>query len=393
MAYNTSDNSEGVSARVLMMDDQRIVCEAVRQILEPWPQIVFRAVTQPEAFLQTALEFKPTVILLDLDLSLEGLCGLDLARAVRACEPLRDVPIVVLSATERAETKQLAFEQGVNDYVVKVPEPPELLARIRYHSSSYIHLQERNAAQNALNSELEEGSRYVSALFPEPMAERGVRANWRFDACTRLAGDAFGYNWDDDQHFLFGLHDVCGHGVASALHSISVLNFVRARALVGGDFNDPAFVLARLNEAFDMDHHNGLFLTLWYGVYQPEGRLLRYACAGHPPALLFDPAKPGTAQRLGVGGMAVGIDRNAVYTTGETVVPKGARVYLFSDGVYEVERANGQGLLGYAAFEHYLKGAVADGTATVDAIADWVLAQQKAERFEDDFTLLEILFE
>lgn len=379
------------AVRVLIVDDQKVVCEAVRQVLQPYPQIAFCAVTQPEQFLAQALQFLPTVVLLDLDL--DGQYGLDLARQMRACPQLQDVPVVVLSATEKAETKQLAFEQGVNDYVVKLPEPPELLARIRYHSSNYVNLLERNAAQNALNFELEEGCRYVSSLFPAPMQERGLRVRWRFDACTRLAGDAFGYNWDDAEHFLFSLHDVCGHGVASALHSVSVLNFIRARSLVGGDFNDPSGVLRRLNEAFDMDRHNGLFLTLWYGVYEPGSRTLRYACGGHPPALLFDPARPHEAQRLSAGGPAVGVDARSTYRTGTVTVPPGGRIYLFSDGVYEVQRADGAGLLGYEAFERYLTDAVAAGTATVDSIANWVRSQQQATQFEDDFTLLEILFD
>lgn len=389
----TAKNSEKLPLRVLMMDDQPIVCEAVRQMLKPYPKIVFHAVTQPEKFLDEALRFAPTVILLDLDLAQEDISGLDLARKVRGCPQLQGVPIVMLSATQDAETKKLAFEQGVDDYVVKVPEPPELLARIRYHSASYTTLLERNAAQSALNFEMEEGSRYVSSLFPAAMTHHNVRVNWRFDACTRLAGDAFGYNWDDEDHFLFSLHDVCGHGVASALHSVSILNFIRARSLVGGDFNNPAAVLTRLNEAFDMDRHHGLFFTLWYGVYQPTERRLRYACGGHPPALLFDPACPDAVQCLGTGGMAVGVDRAATYKTAEIIVPQGARLYLFSDGVYEVERADGTGLLGFEALRHYLTQAVAEGSASVDSIADWVLSQQKSERFEDDFTLLEILFD
>lgn len=381
------------AVRVLIVDDQKMVCEAVRQVLAPYAHIAFCAVTQPEAFLPTALRFAPTVILLDLDLAREGLDGLDLAQEVRACPQLQDVPLVVLSATERAETKQLAFEQGVNDYVVKLPETPELLARIHYHSKGYTNLLQRKAAQSALNFELEEGSRYISSLFPPPIAHKGVRVQWRFEACTRLAGDAFGYNWDDDDHFLFGLHDVCGHGVASALHSVSVLNLLRARALVRGDFYDPADVLTRLNEVFDMDRHNGLFLTLWYGVYQPSRRLLRYACGGHPPPLLFDPASPQGPRRLDVGGMVMGVDGQATYTNGEVVLPPGARLYMFSDGVYEVERADGSGQIGYAAFEAYLAQAVAEGTATVDSVAEWVRSQQGAPHFEDDFTLLEVLFE
>lgn len=375
-----------------MADDQEIFCEVVRRALAVCPQITFLAVLEPTAFIQAALDFAPTVILMDL--VMPEVDGLELVRRARACAALRDVPIVVLSSTEEATVKREAFEAGANDYVVKLPETPELLARVRYHSDSYNHLLQRNAAQSALHQELEEGRRYICSLFPQPLHGRGVRANWAFEASSRLSGDAFTYDWSEDgADFTFGLHDVCGHGVAAALHSVSVLNVLRARSLLGVDFARPASVLGGLNNMFQMDRHDGLFFTIWYGCYQRQSRRLVYACGGHPPAILIDPANPQQALRLDAGGMALGIGEHPDYREGAVTVPPGARLYLFSDGVYEVERRNGSGLLGYEALAAELLRAVQTGTAEVDALAQWVRQQQGSDDFEDDFTLIEIVFE
>lgn len=404
MPLSSSQYSGEAAPRVLMMDDQRIVCEAVRHVLLPFANVTFRAVLHAADFFDTALAFNPTVILLDLDLSVPQISGLDLLRKLRSCPLLKDVPVVMLSSTEAAEAKQEAFESGANDYIVKLPETPELLARIGYHSLAYTNVLARNKAQQMLNFEMEEGSRYISSLFPEPMNENGVRVNWTFEASTRLAGDAFGYTWNDDEHFVFGLHDVCGHGVAAALHSVSVLNILRSHVLPGVDFADPQSVLTGLNAIFDMDRHGGKFFTLWYGVYHKSSRVLRFACGGHPPALLLGPASAAVSsasphtqsqpqpQRLCDGGMALGVDPVAHFSVGSTVVQPGSRLYLFSDGVYEVPLRDGDGELGYDAFAAHL-AAAAPAQCSPVALAQWVRQQQEGEFFGDDFTLLEIIFD
>ncbi|GIS87509.1 MAG: hypothetical protein CM1200mP18_02190 [Gammaproteobacteria bacterium] len=72
--------------------------------------------------------------------------GLELVRRFRAHQDLKQVPFIVLSGTEVAEVKTEAFALGANDYMVKLPNALEVIARIRYHSKGYINLLEREAA-------------------------------------------------------------------------------------------------------------------------------------------------------------------------------------------------------------------------------------------------------
>ena len=72
--------------------------------------------------------------------------GLELVRRFRAPQDLKQVPLIVLSGTEVAEVKAEAFALGANDYMVKLPNALEVIARIRYHSKGYINLLEREAA-------------------------------------------------------------------------------------------------------------------------------------------------------------------------------------------------------------------------------------------------------
>jgi class 3 adenylate cyclase/CheY-like chemotaxis protein len=138
--------------RVLLVDDQRIVGEALRRMLSGHvPEIEFRLCLDPGAALATAIEFSPTLILQDL--IMPGVDGLDLVRTFRENEDTKRVPIIVLSSKEEAVTKAASFAAGANDYLVKMPDKIELLARIQHHSEAFIHRLQRDEAYEVLSQQ------------------------------------------------------------------------------------------------------------------------------------------------------------------------------------------------------------------------------------------------
>jgi two-component system, chemotaxis family, response regulator WspR len=133
---------------VLLVDDQPIIGEAVRRALRDDPRIEFHYCADPARAVAMAREIKPTVILQDL--VMPGVDGLDLVRRYRAEPSISNTPIIVLSTKEEARVKSDAFRAGANDYLVKLPEQIELLARIRYHSAAYMNRLQRDEAYRAL---------------------------------------------------------------------------------------------------------------------------------------------------------------------------------------------------------------------------------------------------
>ena len=119
-----------------------------------------------------------------------------------------------------------------------------------------------------LDRDLQKASEYLASLLPAPLTAGPVRTDWRFVPSTQLGGDAFGYQWLDPNTFAFYLIDISGHGAGAAMHSVAVLNVLRQHALPQVDFANPAEILASLNNRFQMDSHNGMFFTMWYGVYR-----------------------------------------------------------------------------------------------------------------------------
>jgi sigma-B regulation protein RsbU (phosphoserine phosphatase) len=380
---------------VLLVDDQPIIGEAVRRMLVGESGIAFHYCREATAAIDMAATLGPTVILQDL--VMPDIEGLDLVRMFRADDRFRDVPIIVLSTKEEPAIKAEAFARGANDYLVKLPDRLELIARVRYHSRGYVALLERNeafsalqASQQVLANDLATAATYVRSLLPAPLDMNGIRADWRFIPSAELGGDAFGYHALDDGHFAVYLLDVCGHGVGAALLSVSALNAIRSEALPQTDFHDPGAVLAALNKAFPMERQNDMFFTIWYGVFDRATRRLRWAGGGHPPALLLAGGDQ-PARRLDSDGPLIGAVDGLEFDSQEVDVPAGARLFVYSDGAFEVSRPDGS----MWAFDDFVRtlSATPDGAENrMDGLVTHIRQVAQRDDFSDDFSMVELVF-
>jgi putative two-component system response regulator len=138
---------------VLLVDDQPIFAKTVAHMLKGEPDITLHACGEGTKAVAMAAELSPTVILQDLHMP--DADGLELIGAYRAQEATRQTPLIVLSAEEEPATKAEAFQRGANDYLVKLPDKAELIARIRYHSRSYRLLQMEHALHEAEKRRIE----------------------------------------------------------------------------------------------------------------------------------------------------------------------------------------------------------------------------------------------
>ncbi len=382
---NASPVSE-YGIKVLLVDDQAIVCEMVKRMLAGEPDMLLEYCADPSRAIPEALKFSPTVILQDL--VMPDIDGLTLVKWYRAHPKLRDVPLIVLSSREEAVTKAEAFALGANDYLVKLPDRIELIARVRYHSRGYIAMLQRNEAYQALAADLAQAAEYVISLLPRPVTAGSVAADWRYIPSAQLGGDSFGYHWIDGDHFAMYLLDVSGHGVGSALLSVSALDSIRCQALPNVDFRAPEQVLTGINQAFQMRQHNNLFFTCWYGVFHLPSRTLRYASGGHPPALLF--SSRGGVQRLITSNPIVGAFPNVPFCCACTQPEPGSHLYIYSDGVYEILTPAGT-MWELDAFEDYLRQQPG-GLTDLDALHEHVRNMHGSAALDDDFSIMRVAF-
>ena len=217
--------------RVLVVDDQPVMLEKLRQMLADLENVEVCFVTDGTTAIEAALAFRPTVILQDM--VMPGIGGLDLIRDYREQRTLADVPVIVLSAMDAPEVKGSCFETGANDYLVKLPDRIELLARIRYHSAAYVKGIERDEAFHLLKvsqQQLADANIHLQRLNGQD-GLTGIANRRRFDEVLRSewqrgcrTGQPLSVLMCDVDHFKryndsFGhlAGDLCLQKVASAL--------------------------------------------------------------------------------------------------------------------------------------------------------------------------------
>lgn len=135
---------------VMLVDDQPFVAEMLQRQLTSEKDINFHYCQDPSLAVSTAEQIGPTVILLDF--TMPEIDGITLCHFFRANPSTRDIPIIMLSSNDDPATKAQAFEAGANDYLVKLPDSIELIARLRYHSAAYINRLQRDDAYRALRA-------------------------------------------------------------------------------------------------------------------------------------------------------------------------------------------------------------------------------------------------
>jgi sigma-B regulation protein RsbU (phosphoserine phosphatase) len=326
--------------------------------------------------------------------------GLTLVKFFRANPSTRQVPMIVLSSKEEPVVKAQAFALGANDYLVKLPDPIELIARIRYHSRSFLNLLERDEAyrrlaesERMMAQELARASRYVQSLLPQPL-EGVVSARGSFVPSTQLGGDMFGYHWLDAEHLAIYLLDVSGHGVGSSLLAVSAANVLTSQALSNTDFRNPGMVLSRLNDVFQMEKQDGKYFTIWYGVYRLGDRSLAYCNAAHPSPLLWSGVSSSDAalSTLDSTDPLIGMcPPGTPFETRSISLGSYAFLLVYSDGAFEIETPEGV-MWKHQEFVQFASTLTRDERSLGEQLLTHVRLRRGDDLLADDFSVLEVKF-
>lgn len=145
---------EAPQPRVLLIDDQVLAAEMVQYLLEDQSDIVFHHIWDERAALAAAIEFQPTIVLVDLSMPL--IDGFSVIRQFRASPEGQPLPLVLLSSEDTPEKKARGFAEGANDYLIKWPSKLELVARIRYHTAAFTAQKQRDETFTSLKKSQQE---------------------------------------------------------------------------------------------------------------------------------------------------------------------------------------------------------------------------------------------
>ena len=350
-----------------------------------------RASTSGESALKIAYSDNPPDLIL-LDIMMPDMDGYEVCRRLKADKKSSHIPVIFLTAMSEIEDEEKGLKLGAVDYITKPVSPPIALVRIENHIKMHRQKKALIESQQMLAAELNEAADYILSTLPAEL-DGTVATKWKYIPSSSLGGDAFGYHWIDSDNLAIYLLDVCGHGVGSALMSVSAINALRTQSLMSTDFKKPALVLGAINNAFLMEDHDNKFFTMWYGVYNRISHSLNYSSAAHPPAFLLtgDTADKSELKELSTANMPIGFMKDTTFNEATVTLNKMNKLYVYSDGVYEIEKSDGE-MLTLAEFTEVIRNISKVNSLQAEEV---LLAMNKLKAtngpFEDDFSFIELI--
>ncbi|MCI0700540.1 MAG: SpoIIE family protein phosphatase [Planctomycetia bacterium] len=345
-------------AKLLIVDDEELNREGLARRLQKHDYSVTVAKSGREAI---ELLGKSSFDLVLLDIMMPGMNGLEVLKFLRRVDSLLALPIIMVTAKSESEDIVEALELGANDYVTKPLDFPVVLARIRTQLAlrgaiAQVKELERKldahnrelesaavelaSANDRLTRDLEAAAAVQRALLPAlPPELPGARFAWTFEPCSQLAGDYLNVFQLDDRHVGLCVLDVSGHGVASALLSVTASQLLARVARNGTTPVTPSEVAKQLDKELHPEATAGHTFSLLYGILALDTGEFRFVSAGHPGPIHVAEGSPPT--RLEVSGFPVGVG-NGTHKEHTVTLKRGDRLLLYTDGLTEVRNADGE---------------------------------------------------
>lgn len=391
----TASDMGVAGGRVLIIDDQAVNQRILQQILESAGFDVDIA-GEGERGLEIAKRGDVDLILLDI--VLPGLDGYEVMERLRASTETSDVPVIFISSLDEVADKVRGLELGAADYVSKPFHRHEVLARVRAQmrirqlSDSIrrmnVQLLEK---QEILAEDLRAAADIQKALLPAPrMMTGGLAIASVFQPSIQVGGDIFNVVPVSDTEVVAYVVDVSGHGVASALLTVSVTQRLSAPfGLVrqpGRDLS-PAAIMRQMEAEFPFERF-GKYFSIAIACINVESGRFTYASAGHPSPLLV--RTDGATELLHAGGPVIGMGFGLPFEEAEATLNVGDRLVLYTDGVTDDESMTGE-RFGMPALETFFSERAVEPVADAcDALLD-VLAARRGDVLPlDDLALIAI---
>ena len=350
-----------MNQKVLIVDDNVINRKLLKGFLKQDDYELIEAADGTEALLKV-FQTLPDLILLDIMMPNKD--GYEVCKELKGDQRTVHIPIIFLSAKAGVEDKIRGLELGGADYVTKPFHSGEVLARVRTQlkigrltkklMTANAALMKANttleAKQQQIDGDLEAAAGIQESLLPQDIPSLDtLEVSWRFMPCDRIGGDIFNMIRLDELHWGIYMVDVSGHGVPSALVTVSVSQMLQPqRGMVLKkridpppyyELMSPGQVLMGLDKEYPIERFDKFF-TISYLIVNAKTGSVRYASAAHPPPVLLH--KDGTIELLKEGGTIIGMGGILPFEEGHRQLAKGDRLFVYTDGIVEYESKKGQ---------------------------------------------------
>jgi phosphoserine phosphatase RsbU/P len=391
-------------ASILVVDDTPANLQVLTGMLKGRGYKV-RPVPSGKLALAAASKDPPDLILLDINMP--DMNGYEVCQRLKSDEMLRTIPVIFISALTDQLDKVKAFATGGVDYITKPFQLEELQARVETHVQLrrlQVELEEANIRLGLINDrmsrDLKAAAKIQASFMPsETTRIPGLACAWIYQPCDELAGDGLQIiPFGDGKVGLYVL-DVSGHGVASALLSVTLSRLlspptdpssILTRGAESGnrpEIVSPAEVAAHLNRLFPIDAATEQLTTMVYGILDVATGQYRYISAGHPgPIHLPSGGEPMILQSE---GFPIGLT-NEVYEERDVQLATGDRLYIYSDGIPEAMNAAGTEFGSDRLLDAIRAGKSRSLQESVSRLVNEVTEWHGAKKLQDDISILAV---
>ena len=398
------DSNGAPPASILAVDDTPANLQVLAGMLKERGYKV-RPVPSGQLALQAARRDPPDLILLDINMP--EMNGYEVCEHLKADDQLKGIPVIFISALTEQLDKVKAFANGGVDYLTKPIQMEELQARVETHLKLrrlQIELEASNAQLAEVNGrmsrDLKAAARIQETFLPrETLRIPGADFAWVYQPCDELAGDGLNFIALGADKVAMYVLDVSGHGVASALLSVTLGRLlsppsdpssilVRVGDVEGrAEITSPAEVAAHLNRHFPFDGATEQLTTMIYGILDAATGEFRYVSAGHPGPVHLPFGAPPVI--LESEGFPLGL-ADEPYEERMVRLSVGDRLYLYSDGAPEAMDGAGQQFGNMRLLEAIGQSRCQSLQESVAALRGDIMRWQGPEKSQDDLSLLAV---
>ncbi len=328
-------------AKILIVDDEPFNVDYIEQELEDTGYETISAANGQEA-LEIIHREAPDLVLLDIMMPVMD--GFEVLSRLKADAETREMPVIVISASNDLSSVVRGIQLGAEDYLPKPFEPILLGARISSGLEKK-HLRDlQKLYLKSLQRELEIGHEIQLGFLPREIPRiDGWDVAAYFKSAREVAGDYYDVFILPDGNPVCLIGDVCGKGVGAALYMSLFRSLIRATSKTEALFNPAGDhplnnaerihnIIAYTNQYVSETHgHTSMFSTVFIGIIDLQTHKFSYINGGNEPAIMLD--KQGGVTLLWPTGPIVGVIPGAEFQTTEIAMEVGDLLLIYTDGV------------------------------------------------------------
>jgi serine phosphatase RsbU (regulator of sigma subunit) len=272
------------------------------------------------------------------------------------------------------------------EWLVRNPKAPPLVEEfLRASAEEELRLQVAEQQAARFEMELSHAREMQRSLLPPAVpVVKGYELSGLNLPCGTVGGDYYDFIPYADGRIALLVSDASGKGFSAAL----MMTSLQARVhMLAESMPEPAPAVAALNRTLAARYPQGGFVTLFYAVLDPPTGWLSYANAGHNYPVLVRPK--GGVEMLTATGLPLGIVGSSEYETHRVQLEVGDTLCLYSDGVTEVQRRDGEDEFGEGQLVQYLaENQQQPLEEAISQLAQYLRAWSAQPSFCDDFTMV-----